>query len=188
MNQTVRVISNLVAIIMILSYFLFYRREKKYLMDEFGKELKRLVPLPVSVVSGCLLLAVAIFGNVIPSSFFRKIFKESSAVVAIPVWIIMMTIGFLFMYVIAMYCMRKYNIPVRHKQRIAAILFINSGWYGVAFAWGVIAFVVVIILAFFLIMLRSSSSGNTNQKRCSNCGAMVGKEQTECPVCGAYWS
>ena len=72
--MSIKQISNIVELIMILSYFILYRPENRKLNEGYGVDIKSCTFIPISFISGILLLTPAIFGNAIPTKFFLPLY------------------------------------------------------------------------------------------------------------------
>ena len=182
--MSIKQISNIVALIMILSYFILYRPENRKLNEEYGVDIKSCTFIPISFISGILLLTPAIFGNAIPTKFFRTLYysKEGNLFLGLLIWVVFATIGFLCMYACVQWKLSKFEMDATRKNKIAVLLYINSGWYGVIFAWGIIVGLVVGVALMSYTMLQASTS-TKSVRICPRCGSRYGENQTYCTNC-----
>lgn len=157
-DQSFKSTTGLLTLFMLLN-IPFLISHNRYLSEKYNTSLKDIANPFVIFISGILLVAPGIFGNIIPGKLFHYLWDEAPLLIAIPSYGLCIAAGFLLTRFFTVRKLKKMEIPAIEYEITALVLCLFSGWIGVVTAWVMILGILILFGGFASILFSTAFSG-----------------------------
>lgn len=158
LDQSFGSTTGLITLLMLLN-IPFLMSHNRYMNEKYNISLKEIANPFVIFISGILLVAPGIFGNIIPGKIFDYLWLKAPLIIAIPSYGICVAAGFLLTRFFTVRKLKKIEIPSIEYDMTALVLCLFSGWIGVVTAWVLILGILLLFGGFAMMLLSATSGG-----------------------------